>query len=70
MEKIRNNKAYKVLLLVGGAILMAAGFIVIPPLLKKLTNKAVKIISSSKDIDFDSLGPEIVRKDASKEEVK
>jgi len=49
---------------------MAAGFIVIPPLLKKLTNKAVKIISSSKDIDFDSLGPEIVRKDAPKEEVK
>jgi flagellar basal body-associated protein FliL len=67
-KKEKKNKIPKALLIVGGAALTVAGFIIVPPLYNKLTNKAVKKASSTDDIDFDNLGPEIVQKDASKED--
>lgn len=65
----RKKRSSKVWLFVGGAAVTATGFIVIPPLIKKYTNKVAKHNSSTENIDFDNLGPEIVRKnDDEKEE--
>lgn len=52
----------KLLLLVGSIALMVVGFIIIPPLMKKCSNKAYKKSCSSEEIDFENLGPEIVKK--------
>ena len=48
--------------------LAAVGFIVIPPLMKKYSNKLYKKSLKEDEIDFDNLGPEIVRKDENKTE--
>lgn len=49
--------------------LAAVGFIVIPPLMKKYSNKLYKKSLKEDEIDFDNLGPEIVKKeDAQKED--
>ena len=37
-----------------------AGFIIIPPLIKKYGNKVYKKLLNTEDIDFDDMGPEIV----------
>lgn len=67
--KAKKKRSSKVWLFVGGAAVTATGFIVIPPLIKKYTNKVAKHNSSTENIDFDNLGPEIVRKnDDEKEE--
>lgn len=52
----------KALIIIGGIILTVVGFIVIPPLMKKYSNKLYKSRIKSEDIDFDSMGPEIVKK--------
>ncbi|MBO7681686.1 MAG: hypothetical protein J6T14_04925 [Clostridia bacterium] len=50
----------------------AIGSTVVPAMTKKATNKAAKqkLTKSTADIDFDNMGPEIVRKDKSSEEEK
>lgn len=48
------------LMFVGGAALTVAGFIVIPQLLEKYSNKMYKSSLKKDKIDFDSMGPEIV----------
>lgn len=48
----------------------AVGTTVVPALTKKATNKAAKqkLTKTTANIDFDNMGPEIVRKDKSSEE--
>lgn len=53
-------KTSKVLMLVGGVALTVAGFIVIPPLIDKYSNKMYKASLKNEEIDFDNMGPEIV----------
>ena len=48
---------------VGGAALTVAGFIIIPPLKEKYSNKMYKSSLKKEKIDFDSMGPEIVPHD-------
>lgn len=50
------------------AALTVAGFIVIPPLIKKYGNKAYKKSISTEDVDFDNMGPKIVSHEDAKEE--
>ena len=57
------NSKKKKWLLPGFIIFSAMGFIVMPPLLKKYNNKIYKAISKKEEIDFDNLGPDIVKKD-------
>ncbi|HUM85601.1 MAG TPA: hypothetical protein PLN48_17860 [Lachnospiraceae bacterium] len=64
-EKKRKNS--KIWWFIAGAAVMAAGFLMIPPLLRKFTNKIAKHSCSAADIDFDDLGPEIVHNDEAKE---
>ena len=53
----------------GFIALAAVGFFVIPPLMKKYSNKLYKKSLKKDEIDFDNLGPEIVKKeDAQKED--
>lgn len=52
----------KTLIIISGVILTVVGFIIIPPLMKKYSNKLYKLRIKSEDIDFDGMGPEIVKK--------
>lgn len=65
----KNGRFVKVGLVVAGAALTVAGFVVIPPLVKKYSNKVYKKSLNIEDIDFDNMGPEIVpNKDTEGEE--
>ena len=65
----KNDRCVKVGLFAAGVALTVAGFIVVPPLIKKYGNKAYKKSLITEYIDFDSMGPEIVsHKDAKEEE--
>lgn len=58
-----------VLLAIGVLTLTAVGFIILPPLLRDFSSSLYKATGTKKGIDFESLGPEIVRKsDAAKGE--
>ena len=46
----------------GFIVLVAGGFIIIPPLMKKYGNKLYKESLKKEKIDFENLGPEIVKK--------
>ena len=56
----KDGRCVKVGLVVAGAALTVAGFVVIPPLVKKYSNKVYKKSLNTEDIDFDNMGPEIV----------
>ena len=65
----KNGRCMKVGLVVAGAALTVAGFVVIPPLVKKYSYKVYKKSLNTEDIDFDNMGPEIVpNKDTKGEE--
>lgn len=53
----------KFLMFICGAALIAAGFIVIPPFMKKFRSKMYKSSLKKEEIDFDSMGPKIVPHD-------
>ena len=59
----KRYKVRQVFMFVGGAALTVAGFLVIPQLLEKYSNKMYKSSLKKEEIDFDSLGPEIVPHD-------
>ena len=61
-EKKRCNVS-KFFVFVGGVALAVAGFIAIPQLLKKYSNKMYKFSLKKEKIDFESMGPEIVPHD-------
>ena len=52
----------------GAIAITVVGIIVIPPLLKKYGVKLYKSYAKKEEIDFDNLGPEIVKKDKTEEE--
>ena len=52
----------------GAIAITVVGIIVIPPLLKKYGVKLYKSSAKKEEIDFDNLGPEIVKKDKTEEE--
>lgn len=54
--------------ILGVAAITAIGFLVIPPLMKKYSNKLYKSSLKKDEIDIDSMGPEIVKKDETKED--
>lgn len=67
--KKKGSRCVKVAWFVVSSALTVVGFIVIPPLIKKYGNKAYKKSLDAEDIDFDSMGPEIVPfEDETKEE--
>lgn len=59
-DKKKNDRCSKVTWFVVGSALTIAGFIIIPPLIKKYVNKAYKKSLMNDEIDFDDMGPEIV----------
>ena len=60
---MKNEKKFRnVLILVSGVILTIFGFIFIPPLLKKYETKIYKTKLKKEEIDFNNMGPEIVKK--------
>lgn len=68
-DKKKNDRCVRATWFVVGVILTVAGFICIPPLIKKYGNKAYKKSLNTDDIDFDNMGPEIVpHEDATEEE--
>lgn len=60
VEEKNKGKGKKTLIIAGGIVLTAVGFIVIPRLLDKYANKAYKFSLKKEKIDFDNMGPEIV----------
>ena len=59
VEEKNKGKGKKTLIIAGGIVLTAVGFIVIPRLLDKYANKAYKFSLKKEEIDFDNMGPEI-----------
>lgn len=53
----------KVSLIVAGVGLTAIAFVAIPPIINKVARKVYRAQSDTSDIDFENLGPEIVRKE-------
>ena len=68
VEEKNKGKGKKTLIIAGGIVLTAVGFIVIPPLLDKYANKAYKVSLKKEEIDFDNMGPEIVPSKAKEDE--
>ena len=65
------NKAKSIYYGMGAVALTAVGAFVVPPLLKKISNKLYKKSAKKEKIDFEKLGPEIVKKaDEQREEMK
>lgn len=60
VEEKNKGKGKKTLIIAGGIVLTAVGFIVIPRLLDKYANKAYKFSLKKEETDFDNMGPEIV----------
>ena len=53
---------------VGIAAVTGIGFLVVPSLMKKCSNRLYKFSLEKEEIDFESLGPEIIEKEEPKEE--
>ncbi len=53
---------------IGVVAVAVIGVLVIPPLMKKYGSKLYKSSAKKDEIDFDNLGPEIVKKNDDKEE--
>lgn len=53
----------KLPLIIGGVALTAVAFVVVPPIINKVSRKVYRAQNDTSDIDFDNLGPEVVRKD-------
>ena len=61
--KEKRSKVSTALVITGTAALTIAGVIIVPPLLRKYSNRLYKSFTKNEEIDFDNLGPEIVRKE-------
>ena len=68
VEEKNKGKGKKTLIIAGGIVLTAVGFIVIPHLLDKYANKAYKFSLKKEEIDFDNMGQEIVPSKAKEDE--
>lgn len=56
------KKKSKLPLIVGGIALTAVAFVVVPPIINEVSRKVYRKTSDTSDIDFDEMGPEVVRK--------
>lgn len=54
--------------IIGTVAVTTVGFLVIPPLMKKYSNKLYKFSLKKDNIDFENMGPEVVKKEKSKGE--
>ena len=54
--------------IIGVVAVTIIGVLVIPPLMKKYSNKLYKSSLKKENIDFDKMGPEIVKKEETKED--
>jgi hypothetical protein len=50
----------RIVIVVGGLVLTIIGFLTIPQLVRKYSNKRYKKSLESEEIDFDNMGPEII----------
>lgn len=64
ISEMKKKTKNKVLLAIGGIALTVAGFIIIPPMIDKYGNKIYKASLKKDDIDFDNIGPEIIKKES------
>lgn len=53
----------KLPLIVAGVVLTAVAFVVIPPIINKVSRKVYRAQNDTSDIDFENMGPEVVRKE-------
>ena len=67
-KKEKDGKKRRTLWIVGSIALTAVGFIVIPPLLNKVGSKVYQNSIHAEEIDIDTMGPEIVKKEETEEE--
>ena len=65
---MKEKKKNRVLWVVGSVVLAAVGFIIIPPIINKVSAKAYKHSVQSEEIDIENLEPEIVKKSEMEEE--
>ena len=61
-------KNIKILYVLCGIVLTAVGIMIIPLIMRKLTNQIYKKSCRLKKIDFDKLGPDIINKSKDEEE--
>ena len=66
-NKKKRSAISTALVVAGSAAFTVVGVVVIPSLLKKYSNKLYKFSIKKNEIDFDNLGPEIVRKEETEE---
>lgn len=62
------SKGSKKLLIVGGVLITAAGFMVMPLILKKYGSVLYKKLTQNEEVDFENMGPEITQKENTEEE--
>ena len=60
MNRMEDNRI--IIYIVVGIVVLIAGFLVIPPLIKKLSGKTYKKMSKVTEDDFVNNGPQIVKK--------
>lgn len=65
---MKDKKKNRALWVVGSIALTVVGFIVIPPIIDKVSTKAYKLSVQSEEIDIENLEPEIVKKSEMEEE--
>lgn len=53
----------KLPLIVAGVVLTVVAFVVIPPIINKASRKVYRLQNDTSDIDFENMGPEVVRKE-------
>lgn len=53
----------KLPLIIAGVALTAVAFVVIPPIINKVSRKVYSSQNDTSDIDFENMGPEVVRKE-------
>lgn len=62
------SKGRTIYWIIGIVAVTAIGFLVIPPLMKKCSNKLYKSSLKKDKINFENMGPEVLKKEESKEE--
>ena len=65
---MKEKKKTRILWVVGSIALTAVGFVIIPPIIDKVSTKAYKLSLQNEEIDIENLEPEIVRKSGMEEE--
>ena len=65
---MKPDEKKKTLWVVGGIAMTVAACVITPRLVKTLGNKIYQAESKKEEIDFDSMGPEIVRREDIEEE--